>query len=189
MTRSILALAFLLTAGTLFFMYTRPVYDAIRINQAQIAQYDQALEKAAQLQQIKQSLLARYNAFNPKDIERLQILLPDHVDNIGLILDLNNLAASHAMALENVDVTDSNATAANAASATIGATPQQYESLTLRFTTHSTYANFEQFLKELEASLRIVDLESLTITNGGSAGAASNSVYQYQIILRTYWLK
>lgn len=182
-------MAFLLTAGATFFMYTKPAYDGIRGSQAQIAQYDQALEKATQLQQIKQSLLARYNAFNPNDISRLQKLLPDHVDNIGLILDLNSLAAQHAMALENIDVTDSGVAAPGADSATIGATPQDYDSLTLRFTTHSTYSNFEQFLKDIEASLRIVDLTSLAITKSGSDAVTGGSVYQYQITLRTYWLR
>lgn len=187
--RSILAMSFLLIAGALFFMYTKPSYDGIRESQSQIAQYDQALDKAAQLQQIKQSLLAHYNAFNRDDILRLETLLPDHVDNIGLILDLNNLAARHGMALENVDVSDAGVAVSGADSATIGATPKAYDSLTLHFTTHSTYSTFEQFLKDLEASLRILDLVSLTITKD-SGGTVSNSpVYQYQITFRTYWLK
>lgn len=189
MTRTLLATLFILLAGGIFFFYTRPAYDTVQTQQRQIAQYDQALDKAAQLQQLKQTLLARYNAFDPVNIDRLQKLLPDHVDNIRLILDLNNLAAQHGMALENVDVTDAGVAAVNGNATVIGA-QQNYDSLTLRFTTHSTYANFERFLKDLEASLRIVDLVALNITRdaGGSASGGS-PLYQYQITIKTYWLK
>lgn len=175
-------------AGAIFFLYTKPSYDTISEQQTKIAQYDQALDKAAQLQQLKQSLLARYNAFDPNDVDRLQKMLPDHVDNIRLILDLNSLAAQHGMSLENVDVTNTGSAATNSASATIGSDQQDYESLTLRFTTHSTYSNFETFMRNLEASLRIVDLVSLSIaTSGGNTPGAQ--LYQYQVTIKTYWLK
>jgi len=180
----------------IFFFYTKPAYDTVQIQQAKIAQYDQALDKAAQLQQLKQSLLARYNSFDPKNIDRIQKLLPDHVDNIGLILDLNSLASQHGMSLENVDVTSAGGNAASAvdpsSATTIGADAQSYDSLTLKFTTHSTYSNFGSFLRDLEASLRIVDLVGLSITRDATATAtatANGQLYQYQITIRTYWLK
>ncbi|MBI2030213.1 type 4a pilus biogenesis protein PilO [Candidatus Kaiserbacteria bacterium] len=191
MTRGLLAIVFLGLAGAIFFLYTKPSYDTITEQQTKIAQYDQALDKAAQLQQLKQALLSRYNAFDPNDVDRLQKMLPDHVDNIGLILDLNSLASQHGMSLENVDVTNtgSAATDSTSASATIGSNQQDYESLTLRFTTHSTYPNFETFMRNLEASLRIVDLVSLSITTGGGSGVGGATLYQYQVTIKTYWLK
>ncbi|MBM3261372.1 hypothetical protein FJY93_03050 [Candidatus Kaiserbacteria bacterium] len=189
MTRGLLSILFIALAGTIFFLYTKPAYDTVSEQQGQIAQYDQALDKAAQLQALKQSLLSRYNAFDPNDIDRLQKLLPDHVDNIGLILDLNSLASRHGMTLENVDVTNSGTIVASDVSATtIGSDRQEYDSLTLRFTTHSTYANFENFLKDLEASLRIVDLMELSISrDGGVSGGAP--LYEFKITIKTYWLK
>ncbi|MBI5003553.1 type 4a pilus biogenesis protein PilO [Candidatus Kaiserbacteria bacterium] len=174
----------------IFFFYTKPAYDLVKDQQTQIAQYDQALEKAAQLQQLKQNLLARYNAFDPNNIDRIQKMLPDHVDNIGLILDLNSLAARHGMSLENVDVTNSGAAATDVAATTIGSDQRDYESLTLHFSTHSTYSNFESFLKDIEASLRIVDLVALSIgRDGGAGGLNSEPLYQFQITIKTYWLK
>jgi Tfp pilus assembly protein PilO len=190
MTRGILAIVFLGLAGAIFFLYTKPAYDTISEQQAKIAQYDQALDKAAQLQQIKQALLARYNAFDPNDVDRLQKMLPDHVDNIGLILDLNSLASRFGMSLENVDVTNTGTASTDVASATIGSNQEDYESLTLRFTTHSTYNNFESFLDDLEASLRIVDLVALSITRDSGVNASVNGqLYQFQVTIKTYWLK
>src|SRR3989338_10618623 len=102
MMKTIFSVAGLAIAGAAFILFTQPNYDTAKALEAQIAEYNQALDKAAELQQLKQSLLSRYNAFNPADLDRLHKLLPDHVDNVRLVLDLDNLAARNGMALQNV---------------------------------------------------------------------------------------
>lgn len=180
-------------AGGVFFFYTKPTYDAIQALQIKNAQYDAALTKASELQTIKQSLLSRYNAIDPNNLDRLQKLLPDHVDNVRLILDLDNLATRYGLALENVDVSSAEASnAEKTATSIIGGGNKKYESITLRFRTRGTYATFGQFLDALESSLRIVDLTNLTITPDSSQQAeqgGSEPIYSYGIALKTYWLK
>jgi Tfp pilus assembly protein PilO len=187
--RTIVSLICLVAAGAIFMLYTKPNYDGVQSQNAQIAQYDQALEKATELQQLKQTLLSRYNTFNPSDIERLQKLLPDHVDNVRLILDLDSLAGKHGMALQNVAVSGAEAKAntAQTASGAIGASKQKYDSLTIKFTTQGTYDTFRSFLADIEKDLRIVDLVSLDLSN--ATGAGDNRIYTFDITLRTYWLK
>ncbi|HVU75768.1 MAG TPA: type 4a pilus biogenesis protein PilO [Candidatus Paceibacterota bacterium] len=187
--RTIVALICLVAAGAIFMLYTKPTYDTVQSQNAQIAQYDQALEKATELQQLKQSLLSRYNTFNPSDIDRLQKLLPDHVDNVRLILDLDSLAGKHGMALQNVAVSgaESGAASSKTASGAVGASKQKYDSLTIKFTTQGTYDTFRNFMADLEKDLRIVDLVSLDLSNAISSG--QSTFYTYDITLRTYWLK
>lgn len=198
MGKTIFALIGLILAGGIFFMYTKPTYagpamgSGVSIGelQAQIQQYEEALEKAAQLQQLKQKLLTRYNSFNPDDINRLQTMIPDHVDNIGLILELDNLASHYGMALENVDVSsDAAAQGQGAAVGAIGGGNQKYESLTLSFGTYGTYEDFLSFLLDLESSLRLVDLVSLTVEQNSDAAQKGERTYHYDIKLKTYWLK
>lgn len=201
MTRLIIAIVGCALAGGIFFLYTKPAYDGVQTKKVQIAQYDAALDKAAELQKLKQTLLSRYNAFNPTDLERLHKLLPDHVDNVRLILDLDNLASRYGLSLQNVDVSNSGAetTKSQTAVGAIGASSQKYDSLTLTFATRATYSTFQKFLDDLESSLRIVDLVSLSIdptssadipgVSSGSARTASEPFYGFKIVLRTYWLK
>lgn len=198
MGRLIIGTVAILIAGGVFFFYTQPSYDTVQATAAQIDQYNQALDKAAELQTLKQTLLSRYNSFDPNALDRLQKLLPDHVDNIALILDLDSIATRYGLALQNVDIsTPGTATPTNqTAIGAIGDANQAYDSLTLTFTTQGTYSDFLQFMTDLENSLRIVDLSSLTVsrvalstTNGAANSAASTPVYSYNIALRTYWLK
>lgn len=185
--------AFAVAIG-IFFMYTQPTYDATRSVQAEVEQYNQALNKAAELQQVKQALLTRYNSFNPEDLSRLQKLLPDHVDNVRLVLDLDSLAARHGMALQSVVISSPKGDSTEGtASGAIGTGRQKYDSLTLRFSTRASYPAFVKFLEDIESSLRIVDLVSLNLspetTSSASDTPTGEPMYRYDITLRTYWLK
>lgn len=193
MTRTLFSLVFLAAAGGLFFFYTKPAYDGVRSVQAQIAQYDQALNKAAELQRLKQQLLSRYNAFNPTDVDRLHKLLPDHVDNVRLVLDLDTLASQYGFALQNVVI---NAPGTGTAGADAGEQPvsigpsrQTYDSLTLKFATSGTYPKFVEFISALEGSLRLVDVVNLTLDADAGAPIDGQPIYRFDITLRTYWLK
>lgn len=190
MIKLILSVAALSVASAIFFMYTQPTYDGVKQIKQQIREYDQALDKAAELQQLKQSFLSRYNAFNPTDIAHLQKMLPDHVDNVRLVLDLDNLAGRHGMALQNVVISNPvSDTGDGSVLGTIGAARQKFDSLTLRFSTSATYNSFVQFLEELESSLRVTDLVALNLVPDTSASDTSEPKYRFDITIRTYWLK
>jgi Tfp pilus assembly protein PilO len=193
MTRTLFSLLFLGAAGGLFFFYTRPAYDGVRTAQAEISQYDQALNKAAELQRLKQQLLSRYNAFNPTDVDRLHKLLPDHVDNVRLVLDLDTLASQYGFALQNVVINAPGTGTAGADGASepvsIGANRQTYDSLTLKFATSGTYPKFVEFITALEGSLRLVDVVNLTLDADAASAAGGEPIYRFDITLRTYWLK
>ncbi len=189
MTKLILSVAALAIAGGVLMFYTQPTYDQVLALELEVGEYNQALEKAAELQALKQSLLSRYNAFNPADIDRLHKLLPDHVDNVRLVLDLDNLAGRHGMALQNVTLSNPTATQEKGAIGAIGSGREKFQSLTLKFAAHGTYADFRGFIEDLERSLRIVDLVSLSLQEGSDNKPGQEPRYRYDITVRTYWLK
>ena len=168
------------------------------------------MDKPKKLQALKQSLLSRYNSFDPNDLARLQTMLPDQVNNIGLILDLDTLANQFGLSLENVGIDATGAGSSGASSAgvgntvAIGASAASYESLQVTFAIHSTYAQFMQYVSSLETSLRIVDLVGVSVSGGGTvqdgsapslaqasttSAQADNNIYTFSVTIRTYWLK
>lgn len=199
MIRNIFSIFGLILAGALFILYTQPTYDEVRAVRDEIAGYDEALDRAAELQSLKQTLLSRFNAMDPQQIERLEKLLPDHVDNVRLVLNLDNLASRNGLALENVVIGNpSSQSGSQTVVGAIGAGRQKYDSLTMRFSTTGTYTDFVQFLGALESDLRVVDVVSLALERGGSATlrrpfsdptALAEAVFRFDISIRTYWLK
>ena len=184
-----------------FFFYINPTYKEIKVLQAQQASYDQALNNSRQLQSVRDVLVGKYNTFAAEDIKKLKKMLPDAVDNIRLIIDIDGIASKYGMKLTNVKYDTSTKTASasgvpqpiQGSGTDLLAQTKPYGSFDLEFSTKGSYANFTSFVKDLEKSLRIVDVNSVSFssTEGdistGSTGASAP--YKYDFKIKTYWLK
>ena len=77
-----------------------------------------------------------------------------------------------------------NASATDEKSAVIGESEAPYGTLTLSFNVTASYTTFLAFMRDLERSLRILDISSIKF------GASDTSqVYDYEVTIKTYWLK
>lgn len=85
-----------------FFLITNPIYDDILVLQKEEAVYSQALENSANLQKERDRLTNKYNSFAPEDINKLTKMLPDSVDNIQLILEMQEEASKRGIIVKNV---------------------------------------------------------------------------------------
>ena len=108
-----------------------------------------------------------------------------------LILDLDNMAGTHGMAIQNVVISaPQTESSSQTAASSISSSKQRYDSLTLKFSTVASYETFQQFLLDLETSLRIVDLVSLRLSQVASGDTKNPTpTYSFDIAIRTYWLK
>lgn len=174
----------------LFVMYVRPTYDAVNANRTKVASFDEALAKTREIQELKSSLLSRYNLFSGTNLERLQKMLPDHVDNVRLVLDMDGIASKYNIQIQNVAVQEpgSGSDESNGAVLNGGSTQNRpYRSLPLQFEVLSTYDEFVLLMRDLESSLRIVDLVSLSVRPRTDI-SGSEPIYSFGVTLRTYWL-
>ena len=181
MFKGALPIIFVIAAVGLFYTYIDPTYQEIKLLQAEEQKFDEALTRSRELQAIRDQLLSRYNTFSATDVERLNKMLPDHIDNVRLALDIDGIASAYNMRIKNIAVAG---TANNRQSAgAVGPSQQPYESVILSFSVASTYEDLLLFLKDLEKSLRIVDVTQLTFN------VPDGDLYEYKISLQTYWLK
>jgi hypothetical protein len=188
-SRLIPILALLLAVG-LFFGYINPTYTGqIADAKAQIASYNNALAAAAQFNQKENQLIAEQNQIPAASIQRVESYLPDGVDNVQLILDLNSLASASGIALSNFTVTEgaNNTSSSSPTSSTGTVVPalngtSPVNSLDLSVSATGTYSAFRTFLGAVEQSLRPMDVMSLSLED------SATGVYTYQITFRIYWL-
>lgn len=171
---------FILLSGAIFFWYINPTYLSLKSVLAEQAQFDAALSRSRELQDVRDQLLARYNTFPPADLNRLQKLVPDHVDNVRLILDLDSMATKYGMRVRNVAIESEKARASRGQ---IGPGEDAYESVILSFTVSGSYDTFRQYLSDLEKSLRLVDVVGLSFK------ANETGIYDFTVNIKTYWLK
>ena len=185
MNSRILPVFALLAAIGIFFGYVKPAWTTdVTATKAAIEDDDQALAMASQYAAQQNQLASARNAIDPDDLARLSSFLPDSVDNVGLILNLNALAARSGLSLSNVDVVTAaaNGSGAHAAGAsTSGASP--VHSVDLSLSAIGSYEAFQTFLSGVEKSQRLLDIRDIVV-KGSDTG-----VYNYQMTLRLYWLQ
>lgn len=192
MMRFIFPIILFVASIGLFLGFTNPIFKTTKELKAEVATYTEALANSKQLEERRDELVAKYNEFAPSDVERLRKLLPDNVDNIRLILEIDYIASRYGMSVTNVafDVDNKEAAGAENAIAEGGAslnmTNRDIGTFDLSFSTQASYDNFQKFLADLESSLRIVDIQGITFDSTAGEG---KDFYKYNIKIKTYWLK
>ncbi len=183
-----------------FFMFVSPSYNEIVILREQIASYEEALNNSKALESERDKLSQKYNSFAPGNLSKLQKLLPDNVDNIRLILEIEKVATPYGMTLKDVryETTKKDEKKGSTSVAIQGGIDavvvnKDYGTWNLQFSTTGTYKNFLNFIKDLENNLRIVDISSIQFSsiagNGLNISNNNSESYKYDITIKTYWLK
>ncbi len=179
-----------------FFTLASPLYKDISLKKEQIASYNEALANSKALEALRDQLTQKYNSLHPEDLSKIQKFLPDHVDNIRLILEIEKVASPYGMVLRDVRYDIEERVVSRAAGSVPGSrapATKDYGVWGLEFSTQGTYNNFINFLKSLESNLRMVDVSSIEFSSNAGSGIELNpslpEVYKYNFKIKTYWLK
>lgn len=190
--RFIIPTILLILSIALFVVYINPAYQNVKDLRAQVDQYNTALTNSRTLQEQRDALDARYRSLSADSLARLQKLLPDNVDNIRLIIDIQQMAQSYGMSLASIKFDSTQNTALASGDQLAAATPadiaqaaKDYGVFNLTFSTTATYDNFISFIKDVESSLRLCDIQSVDFVAADPGKGTTN----YTVKLRTYWLK
>lgn len=182
MNNNILPIFALIVSAGIFFGYINPTWTVdIATTKSVIASDKEALTAAKEYVAKQNELASARNAIDPVNLESIEAFLPDSVDNVGLILNLNALAARSGLSLSNIDVmTGATKTNSSGTAPVSGASP--ISSVDLSLSAVGTYSALQAFLTGVENSKRLLDVRDIVV-KGSDTG-----VYRYQMTLRLYWL-
>jgi Tfp pilus assembly protein PilO len=186
-SRVLPVIAVILALG-IFFTYVHPVWTGpIAETKVAIENNVKALAAAEQYQKEQDLLTSRRNEIDPANLDRLMKFLPDSVDNVGIILDVNALAARSGLALSNIDVKSNSSSASAQTPNPDGTLPvagsNPVGSVDLSLSAVGTYSALQSFLEGIEKSARLLDVREVKV-KGSETG-----VYTYQMVIRLYWLR
>lgn len=168
-----------------FMLVVKPKYQQARELQQKILSDSTNLTTADKIKESREALIATYNNIPKADLDNLKMLLPDNVDNIRLIIQIDSLATKNGLStVRNVEYQTE-------AKPTTGQSPESarrpYGEFTISFSTSGSYQNFLTFLSDLEANLRLVDITKVEFQQLGTNQVATSM--NYRITIKTYWLK
>lgn len=165
----------------IFYFFTDPAYQEIKNLRLEGKSYTDALDNSKKLQAVRDQLLAKYNAIPQTQIDRLERMVPNNVDNVRLVLEVDRIAAKYSMSIKNIKLSKESASKEKNL---IGKSDKPYGTLGLEFSVDGPYQNFISFISNLEKNLRIVDIDGISFSS-----ATGEEVIQFGVKIRTYWLK
>ncbi|MEI6660112.1 MAG: hypothetical protein WCK91_01660 [bacterium] len=203
--KSFIPILLLVISVGLFFVVVEPLRRSVSDLGGGISAYNLALSNSTFLQKTEDGLLEAYKNIKKEDKDRLEHFLPNTVDNIKFILEVERIANQYGMPIKNikfespVSASGQKAQADSAKSGlVISSDPKAslpYGNFSIEFDTEGSYSSFLLFMKDLEHNLRLVNVKkvSFTVPNGKSSGNSSSSLsgdqYSYSLSVETYWLK
>ena len=104
--KNLIAIILIIVSLGLFFFFTNKVYQDIKAQRVKIDELNVALRQSRDILSKRSELADKYNNFKSSDLSSLEKLLPDYVDNVKLILDMNSIAKQYGMSLKSIKVND-----------------------------------------------------------------------------------
>lgn len=194
MNRNVTATILIVLAIGIYFTVTENMWKGVKSVKAVNNQYISAIANAEKLIAVRDKVLKDWKNISEEDQEKLDKMIPNTVDNIRLIIDLNSVALRHGFSLRNIKAavsskqspakvapTDSSAGSAKAESNIIPSAT--LDTVTVSFGVTASYNDFQSFLQDLEADLRIMELTHLSITSNDTG------TYDFGVEMQTYWLR
>ncbi len=191
MNKGVAPILLLILAVGVYFTFTKSKVDEIKSIKTVNAGYEEALENVEKLIKVRDGVLKTYNSIDEVDRRRLDKIIPNNIDNVRLIIDIKGIGEQHGLTLRNVKTSAKSAATTNSANgvgigsevSAYGSDSSKYETVTLSFEVAASYKSFVELLKSIESSLRILDISKIDII------ANDTNIYDYEVELKTYWLK
>ena len=182
----LVSLILIVGAFGIFFAYVHPTYTGpISILRSEVGSLDRTLATAQQFRVAQARLVVERENMPQDQLERLKTLLPDNVDNVQLILDVDGVATRHGVRITDIGVEERDADQVDefGDQGIILESSRPYASLDLTFSAIATYQQFKDFLRDLERSLRVLDVVGIEFRQ------TETGVYTFDVAIRVYWLR
>lgn len=201
MMKSIISIILIIASISFFILFTKPKWIELKTNKAEIEKLNVAQDNAKKLKSRIESLQKIRNSITPEDTEKIKKMIPDSVENVKLIIDFDNMIqalveskgtgslykknANEKISIESPKISIGNVPADG------GLDASRVGVVDFSFGVALTYADFMDFLKQIESSTRIFDVESISFSSPSNVIGKNPSdiVYNFNINLKTYWLK
>jgi len=183
MSKVIAPFLFLVAAVGLLFSYIVPALETLGTLQDLEDRLERVSTQSEEMMRTLTNLQNKYDAFPPQDVARLNRLVPDDIDAVRLIIDIDMLAEKHGLTINQFEVPYISSNAAKKDSG------DPIGSAITSISCKGSYADFKAFLYELEQSLTLLDVVRLTVDAGRLDPATGLLLPTYRLDIQTYWYK
>lgn len=184
MIRYVAPVIFLLLSVAVYLAYIDPMYIETKKILAREQELIGYIADAETAQAKIDALKTQYAAFPPGSDRALHVLLPDSIDSTRLIVDMDAVISRFGLVMKSP-----------------GVIVEPFDAETnlvkhrVSFSVTAPYPVFRNFLHDLESSLALRDMGSITFTTGGASREEGSAVlhgplaaHEYMLNITTYSL-
>lgn len=148
--RLIISILLLVAGIAVLFFWGRTLWQDIQKFQTEKNAYESVITRLNQLKKTRDSLVTSYNSIPSSDLQRIKSFLPDTANAGSLVVQMANSTNESGLLLKNINVNTSKDNPSEAA---------------LTLSVSGSYHNFIGFLRNLEKSLRLIDVVKLSFSS------------------------
>ncbi len=188
--------------------YIKPVYQgdtggaeiekkSVKELKIERTRYEAALTKMKEIIEIRNGKLTKYNSIKENERQKIAKMIPNNIDSIRLIIDVDNIARAYGMSLRDISISDDVVKEEKREGTSIVADPKPYSYINLDFSLNGSYDNLIAFVGDLEKSLRVVDFDKIRIEEDKSSNQESGKtkktvtgelLYKMTASIKTYFI-
>ena len=169
-------------------MYINPKLTEINDLRSKAVSYQTVLDQSKELKNTLDSVLVSYNSITDEEKAKLSKLVPQKFNSTAFINDVNGMALRDGIILKSVKADEPTADAngnTNPDGSQQASGP--YNIVKVSFSFQGQYSQFIKMLKDIEASLQLMDITAISIKPTKTVGGTLT--YDYSLELNTYYLK
>ncbi|MEM9336376.1 MAG: hypothetical protein AAGA35_00785 [Patescibacteria group bacterium] len=181
-------IAIAIIAVVIGFTYVMPTFAEIRQVQDDIAELDRATAQVAEVNTLLADLVAQVSAVSADDRLSLIRFMPDTVDQLRVLRDIDTIAQESNVILEGLsvgDVTEGDSSTSNV----VNALPDSFTSYRFDVEVTGTYESIKQFLLNLEQNdypLHVYALNAAPAEAGEEGVSLGTDTMKMNLVVETY---
>lgn len=183
MMRTLTPVLSIIIALLLFIFFTQPQYGDITVLQQSIDEYHLAGQKYDTFLNTLNTKLDEKKNQSIVANERLDVLVPNSIDDTRLLVDLEKVAKNNNMLFGNIETKTGDYEVDSATNEEVGNGLKELYAEDISFEVIGTYDQFKSFLSTIENSLTLFEVTEMSVTE------TENSAFQqFALTVRTFAL-
>src|SRR3972149_3607411 len=192
MARSVFGVILILLGILVSFFWSYPMWNEITDVKTKKEETQAILDRINALAQRRDEIQAQFNSLTTDDLAKLNEFFPKNQEPGLLILNIDKLASSNGMLLKKIDASEGVKNTQQRQARQGETVEEKFSDFPFQISVSGSYSSFLSFMKALEKSRRLIDIDRLTF-DSGSIGADGKIIksdfYEYSISAHTYWKK
>ncbi len=172
-------ISYIILSLAVLYSFAYPKFNQVNSLNQEKNKYEEALETVRNIENRKNELLRQYNNISEQDKKRIESVLPNSLDLIKLVSEIDSVASRYGISINNISSSNQSDSIGN--SVKDAKSVREFQSAIIGFSFDATYEKFLIFIDDLEKNLRVMDLRSLKLET-------KENNFSYKVEFEVYWL-